>query len=200
MMILVLDPRWPDLIPQQAIGRILAPVEFSPEVPVTVRWNFDNLVCGDDPTGEGTLVTTDPDAVGDDPSDVIRASSLADSVFVARRVMSKARSLGEWEAAQTHESLLPYLREESEEFAEAVRTGASEEELKKELGDVFLQVLFHAEIASRRGGFGIDEVAESFVDKLRSRAPYLFDGTSRQVSVEEQERLWEQGKRAERAR
>lgn len=200
MMILVLDPRWPDLIPQKAIGRILAPVEFSPEVPVTVRWNFDNLVCGDDPTGEGTLVTTDPDAVGDDPSDVIRASSLADPVFVARRVMSKARSLGEWEAAQTHESLLPYLREEAEEFADAVRAGANEEELKKELGDVFLQVLFHAEIASRRGSFGIDDVAESFVDKLRSRAPYLFDGTSRQVSVEEQERLWEQGKRAERAR
>lgn len=196
MMILVLDPRWPDMIPRAALGRILEPVEFAPEVPVSVRWNFDALIDGPDPAGAGTLVTTDPDTP--EGPGVIRAPSLDDPLFQARRVMSAARSLGEWEAAQTHESLLPYLAEEAAEFADAVRAGAGDEEMKKELGDVFLQVLFHAEIAERRGGFDVEDVAESFVAKLRSRAPYLFDGTTEPVSAEEQDRLWEAGKRSER--
>lgn len=196
MVILVLDPRWPDMIPQAALGRIVAPVEFTPEVPVAVRWNFDALVSGVNPDGAGTLVTTDPDV--DAAGEVLWAPSLEDPVFKARRVMTAAVSLGEWESAQTHESLLPYLVEEAGEFADAVRAGAGDGELKKELGDVFLQVLFHSEIASRRGGFDLDEVAGSFVAKLRSRAPYLFDGTAEMVGVEEQERLWAAGKRAER--
>ena len=80
------------------------------------------------------------------------------------------------------------------ELADAVRDGADPEVLRSELGDVFLQVLFHAEIAARRGDFDLDDVAQSFVDKMRARAPYLFDGTQDVVPAEEQKRLWELGK------
>ncbi|MDU0478228.1 MazG nucleotide pyrophosphohydrolase domain-containing protein [Staphylococcus chromogenes] len=123
----------------------------------------------------------------------------------ALRVMRTAVEIGEWERGMTHESLIPYLREESEEFAEAVRAHANnpsaqaEQQLKAELSDVLLQVLFHAELARRRGAFDFEDVAEAFVDKLRSRAPYLFDGTTRVVPIAEQERLWQEGKAREKS-
>ena len=72
-----------------------------------------------------------------------------------------------------------------------------EEELLKELGDVLLQVLFHAEIAARRGAWDFTDVAASFVAKMRSRSPYLFDGTEGVIDTEEQERLWAEGKARE---
>ncbi len=203
MTVLILDDRWPTLIPLEAHGRIENPVTFTGEVPVSVRWNFDALITGEDVTGRGTLVTTDPfnpearERI-ERGERVIEVESRTDPVRESEEVMRRALSLGQWEAGQTHESLLPYLQEEAAEFAEAVRAGAGDEELRRELGDVYLQVLFHAEIASRRGAFSFADVAESFVDKLRSRAPYLFDGTTLPVGVDEQNRLWEEGKRAEK--
>ncbi|MDR7328907.1 MazG nucleotide pyrophosphohydrolase domain-containing protein [Corynebacterium guangdongense] len=203
MTVLILDDRWPTLIPLEAHGRIENPVTFTGEVPISVRWNFDSLISGEDVTGRGTLVTTDPDdpevlARAGRGEHVIEAQSRRDPVRRSVEVMRRAVSLGEWEAGQTHESLLPYLEEEAAEFAEAVRSGAGDTELRRELGDVYLQILFHAEIASRRGAFDFADVAQSFVDKLRSRAPYLFDGTTLPVGVDEQNRLWAEGKQAEK--
>ncbi|HZK32061.1 MAG TPA: MazG nucleotide pyrophosphohydrolase domain-containing protein [Corynebacterium sp.] len=204
MTVLILDPRWPTLIPMEAHGLLESPVTYTAEVPVTVRWNFEHLITGADITGRGVLVTTD----AQDPTTqarinrgeyVIEAASRHDPVFEAQQVMARAVRQGEWEAGQSHESLLPYLKEETEEFSTAVRAGAGEEELLAELGDVLLQVLFHAEIASRRGAFDFSQVAGAFVAKMRSRAPYLFDGTVGLVPEQEQERLWEQGKRRELA-
>lgn len=203
MTVLILDERWPTLIPLEAHGRLHSPVSFTGEVPIAVRWDFDRVVTGEDVTGRGTLVTTNPA----DPEvaqraargeEVIEASSRSEPVRQSVEVMRRALSLGEWEAGQTHESLLPYLKEEATEFAEAVLAGADDAEMRKELGDVYLQVLFHAEIASRRGAFDFADVAQSFVDKLRSRAPYLFDGTDQPVDVDEQNRLWAEGKKAEK--
>ncbi|MBK4156526.1 nucleoside triphosphate hydrolase [Corynebacterium macginleyi] len=196
MTVLLLDERWPTMIPMRAHSRLFGPVQFTGEVPVSVRWNFADLLSGDDATG--TLVTTDehdPEtqariAAGEQ---VIRADSLDDPVMQARNAMATARRIGEWEREQTHESLLPYLEEEAGEFAAAVRQCAPEEDRLKELGDIFLQVIFHAEIST----FSLDDVAASFVQKMRSRAPYLFDGTTEIVSVEEQNRLWEEGKSRE---
>lgn len=122
-----------------------------------------------------------------------------DPVREAIRVMHEARTRGEWEREMTHETLLPFLAEESEEVADAIRTGAPDEELKKELSDLLLQVLFHAEIAAERGAFTFDDVAQAFVDKLRSRAPYLFDGSEGPVDKKTQDRLWEEGKAREKA-
>ncbi|KKO83385.1 hypothetical protein AAV33_06840 [Corynebacterium otitidis] len=117
-------------------------------------------------------------------------------------VMAEARRRGEWERAQTHESLLAYLDEEAGEFADAVRAwdGGDDAELKGELADVFLQVLFHAAIAAERGSFTLGDVADSFTEKMRSRAPYLFDGSSGIIDAESQEKLWAAGKNAAQRR
>jgi len=202
MTVLLLDDRWPSLIPMEAHGRLAGPVSFTDEIPVRVRWNFDSFVA---PEGPGVLVSTNEDdpqvvrrIVAGEP--VIEAESRRDPLRQAVRVMSRARSIGEWESVQTHRSLLPFLAEESQEFADAVvewEVDGDEVKLRTELGDVLLQVLFHAELASRRGAFDFADVADSFVTKLRSRAPYLFDGTTRMVSEAEQHRLWQMGKARE---
>ncbi len=203
MTVLLLDDRWPSMIPLEAYGRLAGPVAYTDEIPVNVRWNFGDLIR---PDGPGVLVSTnerDPRVVkrleaGDE---VIEAPSRQDPVRDALHAMSRARSMGEWEASQTHRSLLPYLKEESREFAEAVgvweETG-DEGQLCRELGDVLLQVFFHAELASRRGAFDFGDVADSFLTKLRFRAPYLFDGSTGMVSEQEQTRLWREGKARER--
>lgn len=197
MTILVLDPRWPDMIPLGVASRITGPVEYTSEVPVSVRWALADVPAGE---AGGWLVTTDACDPGvvkrAESEELIAVPSLADPVLEAVETMRRARERGEWERAMTHESLLPYLEEESREFAEAVR-GGGEAELKKELSDVLLQVLFHAELARERGAFDFADVAGAFVEKMKSRAPYLFDGSAGLVTVEEQERLWAEGKSRE---
>lgn len=195
MTLLLLDARWPTLIPADISRRIAKPLTYSADVPQAVRTLLDAITV--DGEGTGTHVTlTDAEAAGHD--DIIAVDSIDDPVNQARQVMSTARVRGQWEASQTHESLLPYLAEEAGEFAEAVRARAPEEELRKELGDVFLQVLFHAEIAAERGAFDLDDVAASFTAKMKSRAPYLFDGSTGVVGVDEQDELWAAGKKVER--
>ncbi len=132
-------------------------------------------------------------------------SSVMDEVEDAVALMTRAMRQGEWEQSQTHHSLLPYLREETEELAEVIdqvgpgedESGIDQQELCTELSDILLQVLFHAEIANRRGAFDIGHVAGAFVAKMRSRAPYLFEEVERPVSRDEQDRLWAEGRVAE---
>ncbi|WP_145943422.1 MazG nucleotide pyrophosphohydrolase domain-containing protein [Corynebacterium glyciniphilum] len=132
-------------------------------------------------------------------------SSVMDEVEDAVALMTRAMRQGEWEQSQTHHSLLAYLREETEELAEVIdqvgpgedESGIDQQELCTELSDILLQVLFHAEIANRRGAFDIGHVAGAFVAKMRSRAPYLFEEVERPVSRDEQDRLWAEGRVAE---
>ena len=70
--------------------------------------------------------------------------------------------------------------------------------LKSELSDLLLQILFHAELASERGAFDFSDVADAFVQKMRRRAPYLFDGSTGPVDKATQDRLWEEGKAREK--
>ncbi|MGF1664228.1 MAG: MazG family protein [Kineosporiaceae bacterium] len=88
-----------------------------------------------------------------------------------------------WDAEQTHESLAPYLVEETYEAVDAVAgagTPAGDAELADELGDVLLQVVFHARVAAGRGAFDVDDVARRLVDKLVRRHPHVFgDGEER---------------------
>ena len=193
--VLLLDARWPDMIPLHLAGQIRGRVEFSPEVPVSVRWALDAA------EGDGHwIVTTDPkfaERVLDDDHVLVKVPSLDDPVAQAVRTMHEARRRGEWEQEMTHESLLPYLEEEAEEVAEAIRTNAPDAELQKELSDLLLQVLFHAEIADERGAFGFADVAGAFVAKMRVRAPYLFDGSDGLVDKATQDRLWAEGKASE---
>ena len=104
------------------------------------------------------------------------APGAGDRLAEAVAVMARIRRDGDWESAQTHASLLPYLVEESWELVDAVADG-DRDELVSELGDLLLQVLFHAAIGAERaeGSFDIQDVAGSLLDKLRRRAPYWFD-------------------------
>jgi XTP/dITP diphosphohydrolase len=89
-------------------------------------------------------------------------------------VMARLRRECAWKAGQTHESLARYLLEETYETLEAIETG-DDAHLREELGDLLLQILFHAVIAEEQGRFDIDDVAADLVVKLRRRNPHVFD-------------------------
>ena len=94
-------------------------------------------------------------------------------------LMKDLRHRCEWDAAQTHESLRPYLIEEAYEVDDAIRAG-NDALLREELGDLLLQVLFHSVVAEERGAFDFGDVAEGFLAKMKSRHPHLYDGGARQ--------------------
>jgi MazG family protein len=94
-------------------------------------------------------------------------------------LMKDLRRRCEWDAAQTHESLRPYLLEEAYEVDDAIRSG-NDRLLREELGDLLLQVLFHSVVAEERGAFDFGDVAEGFLDKMKSRHPHLYEGGERQ--------------------
>ena len=90
-------------------------------------------------------------------------------------LMRDLRARCEWDAAQTHESLRPYLVEEAAELDEAIRLEA-DPMMREELGDVLLQVLFHSVIAEERGAFAMADVAGGLIAKMRARHPHLYEG------------------------
>ena len=94
-------------------------------------------------------------------------------------LMKDLRARCEWDAAQTHESLRPYLLEEAYEVDDAIRSG-NDTLLREELGDLLLQVLFHSVVAEERGAFDFGDVAEGFLRKMKSRHPHLYEGGERQ--------------------
>jgi XTP/dITP diphosphohydrolase len=105
-----------------------------------------------------------------------------------------------WDAKQTHESLAPHLLEEPYEALEAVEKG-DYAALREELGDVLLQVVFHAEVASGRDdgtGFNVDDVADGIVAKLVRRHPHVFADVA-VADADEVKRNWDAIKKAERA-
>jgi XTP/dITP diphosphohydrolase len=117
-------------------------------------------------------------------------------------VMDRLRSPGgcPWDAAQTHESLRPYLLEEAHEAAEAIDSG-DRDHLAEELGDVLLQVAFNARIGQEDPShpFDIDEVAAGLVAKLVRRHPHVF-GDAVAETPEDVAANWERIKAAEKAR
>src|ERR1700687_2635780 len=88
-------------------------------------------------------------------------------------LMRDLRKRCEWDAAQTHESLRPYLIEEANELDDAI-TLEDDQSMSEELGDVLLQVLFHAVLAEERGAFDFAEVAEGLITKMKGRHPHLY--------------------------
>lgn len=94
-------------------------------------------------------------------------------------LMKDLRLRCDWDAAQTHESLRPYLIEEAYEVDDAIRAG-DDRLLREELGDLLLQVLFHSVVAEERGAFDFTDVAEGFLAKMKSRHPHLYEGGEKQ--------------------
>jgi len=111
-------------------------------------------------------------------------------------VMHTLRAECPWDHEQTHESLMTYLIEETAEVVEAVENG-SDAQMVEELGDLLLQVVFHAEIAAERGAFTLADVAGDVADKLIARHPYVYAG---QRVPEDVWGSWEKRKRAEKHR
>ena len=102
-----------------------------------------------------------------------------------------------WDLEQNHQSLIPYLLEESYEFIAAVELD-DPKEMEEEIGDVLLQVLLHCAIGDEKKLFSINTVAENLNQKLIRRHPHVFENNGSVSSVEQVEKKWQQIKNEER--
>ncbi len=209
MIVVLFDPRRPSLVPVEAIEHLGGEVQYTEEMPVAVPWSLPAarpVHTGDPKAPAPVLLSSDRDhpavaarlAAGArliSAPDTPRGERLIDAVAM----MDKLRTAGPWESEQTHDSLRKFLLEETYELLDAVRSGDADQ-LREELGDVLLQVLFHARIAedAPQHAFTIDDVAAALLRKLGNRVPGVLAGQS--ISLEEQLAQWEERKAAEKPR
>jgi XTP/dITP diphosphohydrolase len=113
--------------------------------------------------------------------------------------MERLRRECPWKREQTHRSLARYLQEEAAEALEAIDLG-DPDHLREELGDLLLQVYFHAVVAEEAGDFTLDDVARGIADKMHRRNPHVFgpDGGATTLSADEVNQRWQEIKAAER--
>ena len=102
-----------------------------------------------------------------------------------------------WDRAQTHESLIPCLMEESGEVRDAI-VNKDDENLCEELGDLLFQVMIHSQIAAERGAFTVDDVVQGICEKKVRRHPHVF-GDRKVNSPEEALALWQEIKKREKS-
>ena len=115
--------------------------------------------------------------------EMINGTGEGGAVARLRAIMHRLRAPGgcPWDAEQSHESIVPNLIEEAYEAVDAIRR-ADDADMCEELGDLLLQVVFHAEIAEGRGSFDLDAVADGISEKLVRRHPHVFGESSAQDS------------------
>ncbi len=210
-VVLTLSRRLGAVLPAAAV-RLLrdgAALHADTDIPVALV-----QLCGAHPVGDavqGLLLTLDPSTgvaarwVATGATVLVTPEPAGAALLDAVAVMDRLRSPGgcPWDAEQTHRSLMPYLIEEAYELYEALEDLEENDTaaLREELGDVLLQVLFHARVAQETPeGFDIDAVATGLVTKLVSRHPHVFAGGEQVRTAVEQEVRWEQLKRAEKRR
>ena len=203
MTVILVDPRRPSLVPVEAVELLGGDVQYTEELPIKVPWSL--------PSGRPVFTGQDAPVLlsSDRKHPEVRARLAAGERLIAApepqagerlvdavAIMDKLRTAGPWESEQTHDSLRRYLLEETYELFDAVR-GGNLTELRDELGDVLLQVLFHARIAEEAShhAFTIDDVADALVRKLGNRVPAVLAGES--ISLEDQIAQWEQRKTLE---
>lgn len=208
MTVVLLDPARPDLIPIRARRCLSGPVRVTEDVPAAMLWEFDSVEPVFDETTATTgsvLVSTDPDhplvrARIERGEEVIAAPNVAGTALLESvALMDTLRRNGPWESTQTHHSLRRYLLEEVYELLDAIEAD-DPVELREELGDLLLQVLFHARIAADDpdAPFDIDDVARSFTAKVSGRTPGVLSGAHSDLQT--QIREWEERKAAEKRR
>uniref|UniRef100_UPI003D94CC52 MazG family protein n=1 Tax=Gordonia sp. B7-2 TaxID=3420932 RepID=UPI003D94CC52 len=208
MTVVLLDPTRPDMIPIRARNLLSGRVMVTEDVSAATLWEFDHVepaVDAGPDDADAVLVSTDREhplvrariARGDDVIAAARISGAALLESVA--LMDTLRRNGPWESHQTHASLRRYLLEEVYELLDAIDLD-DPDELREELGDLLLQVLFHARIAADDPGapFDIDDVARSFTQKVQGRTPGVLSGAH--SDLETQIREWEERKAAEKQR
>lgn len=204
MTVILVDPRRPTLVPVEAVELLAGDVQYTEEMPVRVPWSLPlarPVLAGG--AEAPVLLSSDPDH----PAVAARvaagervvgtpAGPPGERILDAVAVMDRLRTAGPWESEQTHESLRRYLLEETYELFDAVHRGDAVE-LCSELGDVLLQVLFHARIAQEApaNAFSIDDVADALIRKLGNRVPAVLAGES--VSLEQQIAQWDERKALE---
>ena len=103
-----------------------------------------------------------------------------------------------WDVGQTFASIAPYTIEEAYEVADAIDRG-NLDDLKDELGDLLLQVVFHARMAQEQGAFEFADVVQAICDKMTRRHPHVFGNETCRSDADSQLQHWEELKRAERA-
>ncbi|UCZ61428.1 MULTISPECIES: nucleoside triphosphate pyrophosphohydrolase [Mycolicibacterium] len=207
MTVVLVDPRRPSLMPIDALVLLTGDVQYTEELPVKVPWSLPagRPAYGDADNPAPVLLSSDPEhpqvrarlAAGEK---LIAAdgSQPGERLIDAVTMMDKLRTNGPWESEQTHDSLRRYLLEETYELFDAVR-GGNADDVREELGDVLLQVLFHARIAEDAPlhPFGIDDVADTLIRKLGNRVPAVLAG--QEISLEDQIAQWEERKALEKA-
>jgi XTP/dITP diphosphohydrolase len=204
MTVVLVDPRRPSLVPVEALELLTGEVQYTEEMPVAVPWTLPAARPAHTGEDAPVLLSSDPDhpsvtarlAAGErliSAPDHHPGERLVDAVAM----MDKLRTAGPWESEQTHDSLRRFLLEETYEVFDAVRSGDADA-LREELGDVLLQVLFHARIAedAPQHPFTIDDVADTLLRKLGNRAPGVLAGED--ISLDEQLAQWEERKALEK--
>ncbi|WP_022846545.1 MULTISPECIES: nucleoside triphosphate pyrophosphohydrolase [unclassified Desulfurobacterium] len=101
-----------------------------------------------------------------------------------------------WDRKQTYETLLPYLLEETYEYIDAVKE-KDYENMKEELGDILLQVVFHSQIAKEENRFSIDDVVDEICRKLIFRHPHVFGNRKDIKDAQDVLKAWDEFKKAE---
>jgi XTP/dITP diphosphohydrolase len=204
LTVLLTSPRVaPGLLSWQAwsllrsAGKVVAPAGH-PLPPVLAEAGIDVEVAESAPGGEpGDVVWLAPPGSTQVPpgASAVRGSVDLPGAHLLDLVvtMDRLRADCPWDAKQTHASLAPHLLEEPYEALEALETGDLGG-FREELGDVLLQVVFHARIAE---DFGIDDVADGIVEKLIRRHPHVF-GDVTVADAEEVKRNWDAIKKQEK--
>lgn len=103
-----------------------------------------------------------------------------------------------WDRKQSHDSLLPFLLEETWEVVEEIKNGQVGAPLKEELGDLLLQIVLHAQIAKEEKRFEINDVVDYVSEKMVRRHPHVFDSEFKHVTPEQQKELWQEIKAKEK--
>ena len=143
-----------------------------------------------------------PDAIEATTALGIQLRTMSERFTKVVEVMATLRAVNgcPWDRKQTHDSLKPYLLEETYEVLETIDQRDTQK-LREELGDVLLQVIFHSQIATENKSFTIDDVLETLADKLIRRHPHVFKTSDQSADVTNSDqvlRQWEDIKRAER--
>jgi XTP/dITP diphosphohydrolase len=205
MTVILVDPRRPTMVPIEAVGLLGGDVQYTEEMASAVAASLPSArsVRTDPPAP--VLLSSDPDHVdvvaritAGEPVITAPAPRPGDRLVDAVEIMDRLRTSGPWESEQTHDSLRRYLLEETYELFDAVH-GGNAHEVRDELGDVLLQVLFHARIAQEapHNSFTIDDVSDALVRKLVNRVPTVLAGEP--ITLADQLAQWEQRKALERA-
>ncbi|MEO5963060.1 MAG: nucleoside triphosphate pyrophosphohydrolase [Thermomonas sp.] len=121
-----------------------------------------------------------------------------DSLLAIMATLRDPQSGCPWDVQQTFASIAPYTIEEAYEVADAIDRGELAD-LKDELGDLLLQVVFHARMAQEQGSFEFGDVVAAICDKMTRRHPHVFGDEARRSDADSQLQHWEDLKRIERA-